>query len=84
MVKNLPANAEATGDTGSIPGSGDPREEEMATCSSLLAGKSQGRSPLVGHSLECCQEQDTVSTAQDSKYIKKAFAYLKGKISVCI
>ena len=35
MVKNLPANA---GDAGSIPGSEDPPEEEMATHSSILAG----------------------------------------------
>ena len=37
MVKNLPANAGGTGDAGSIPGSG--MEEEMATCSSILAWK---------------------------------------------
>jgi len=36
MVKNLPANAE---DMGSIPGSGFPLEEEMATHSSILAWK---------------------------------------------
>ena len=34
MVKNPPANA---GDMGSIPGSGGPLEEEMATYSSILA-----------------------------------------------
>ena len=34
MVKNPPASA---GDTGSIPGSGDPLEEGMATHSSILA-----------------------------------------------
>ena len=34
MVKNPPAGA---GDTGSIPGSGDPLEEGMATHSSILA-----------------------------------------------
>ena len=31
---NLPANA---GDTGSIPGSGDPLQKEMATHSNILA-----------------------------------------------
>ena len=36
MVNNLPANA---GDAGSIPGSGNPLEEEMTTCSSILAWK---------------------------------------------
>ena len=34
VVKNLPASAE---DHGSIPGWEDPREEEMATHSSILA-----------------------------------------------
>ena len=34
--KNLPANA---GDASSIPGSGDPMEEGMATHSSVLAGR---------------------------------------------
>ena len=37
MVKNLPANAEDTGDEGSIPGLGRSLEEEMATHSSILA-----------------------------------------------
>ena len=34
VVKNPPANA---GDSGSIPGSGDPLEKEMATHFSILA-----------------------------------------------
>ena len=34
MLKNPPASA---GDTGSIPGLGDPLEKEMATPSSVLA-----------------------------------------------
>ena len=37
MVKN-PANAGASGDAGLSLGWEDPREEEMATCSSILAG----------------------------------------------
>ena len=37
VVKNPPANA---GDVGSIPGSGDPLEEGMATYSVLLPGES--------------------------------------------
>ena len=39
MVKNPPANAEDSGDAGSIPGSGRPLEKEMATHSSILAWK---------------------------------------------
>ena len=37
LVKNPPANAGDTRDAGSISGSGDPMEEEMATHSSILA-----------------------------------------------
>ena len=36
MVKNLPDNAGNAGDVGSIPGSGNPLEKEMATHSSIL------------------------------------------------
>ena len=35
MAKNLPANAEDSGDQGSIPWSEDPLEEGMATHSSI-------------------------------------------------
>ena len=38
-VENPPTNAGDTGDVGSIPGLGRSLEEEMATLSSLLAGK---------------------------------------------
>ena len=37
VVKNLPYNAGATGDTGSIPGSERCLKEEMATHTSILA-----------------------------------------------
>ena len=37
LVTNLPANAAAAGDTGSIPGQEDPLEDEMANLSSILA-----------------------------------------------
>ena len=39
MVKNLLANAGDTIDAGSIPGSEDPLEKEMATHSNILAWK---------------------------------------------
>ena len=39
MVKNPPAKAGAAGDTSSILGSRRSLEEEMATCSSILARK---------------------------------------------
>ena len=37
VMKNLPANAGDTGNTGLILGQEDPLEEEMATYSSTLA-----------------------------------------------
>ena len=37
MVKNLPATAGDTRDEGSIPGSEDPPEKEMAPHSSILS-----------------------------------------------
>ena len=39
MVNKLTANAGDAGDMGSIFGREDPLEEEMATCSSILAQK---------------------------------------------
>ena len=39
VVKNPPANVGDAEDSGLIPGSEDPLEEEMATHSSILAGE---------------------------------------------
>ena len=39
MVKNSPANAGTAEDSGSIPGSEDALEEEMATHSNILVWK---------------------------------------------
>ena len=50
VLNNLPANAKDTRDEGSIPGWKDPLEEEIATHSSILAGKSHGQGSLVGYS----------------------------------
>ena len=51
VVKNQPANAGDSGDTGSIPGLEDPLEEEMATHPRILASERpwSERSP-VGYS----------------------------------
>ena len=46
-VKNLPANAGATGDAGSILGLGDSLEKEMATPPIFLLGKSHGQRSLM-------------------------------------
>ena len=46
-VKSLSANAGDIRDLGSIPELEDPLEEEMATHSSILAGKSLGQRRLA-------------------------------------
>ena len=60
MVKYLPVNA---GDTNSIPEWKDPLQEEMATHSSILAGKSRGQRSLVGYSPWGDKELDTTEHA---------------------
>ena len=45
VIKNPPANA---GDSGSIPGSGDPLEKEMATHFSILAWEIPGTEETGG------------------------------------
>ena len=47
VVKNLPANAEATGDTVSAPGSGRRKWQPTPV---FLPGKSHGQRSLVGYS----------------------------------
>ena len=59
VVKNLPANAGATGDVGSILGGEDPLEEEMATSPGFLPGESHGQRSLVGYSPWGRKELDT-------------------------
>ena len=49
-VKNLLADAGGAGDEDSIPGREDSLEEEMATYSSVLPGKSCGLKSLAGYS----------------------------------
>ena len=51
-VKNLPANAEDSGDTGSTPGE-DPLQKGQPT-PVCLPGESHGQRSLVGHS-PCCR-----------------------------
>ena len=50
VVKNLPANAGDTGDTGLIPGLERSLEEEIATHSGIPAWKSHGQKSVVGYS----------------------------------
>ena len=50
VVKNLPANAGATGDAVHSPGQEDPLEEETAMHSIILAWASHGQRSLEGSS----------------------------------
>ena len=50
MVKNLPANAGYTRDSGLIPGLENPVKKEMATYPVFLPGKSRGQRSLAGYS----------------------------------
>ena len=60
VLRNPPASVgdAGDGDTGSIPESGRPPEEEMATHSSILAWKSHRQRSLVGYSSWGRQESD--------------------------
>ena len=55
MVKNLPAMQETQVQS---LGCEDPLEKEMATHSSILAGKSHGQRSLEGYSPWNCKELD--------------------------
>ena len=65
VVKNLPANA---GDVQKIRVPSlvqeDPLEKEMATHSSILAGKFHGQRSLVGYSPWGCKASDTTEAAE--------------------
>ena len=56
MVKNIFANAEDSGDVGSIPGWVDPRKWQRAH--SILPGKSHRQRRLLGYSPRGCKELD--------------------------
>ena len=60
MVKNLPASTGATGDSGSIPGSGrSPWSRKWQPTPVLLPGESYGQKILVGYSPWGHKELDT-------------------------
>ena len=59
VVKNPPGNAGDIEDESSIPGSGNPLEEDMATHSSVLAWRIPWKRSLVGCSQRGCKESDT-------------------------
>ena len=57
-VKSLPAIEEVQGIWVQYLGQEDPLEEEMATRSSILAGKSHGQRSLVGYNPKGHKESD--------------------------
>ena len=79
VVKNPSANASDTGDTGSLPGSEDPLEEEMAAHSSTLAreiprteepgGLQSMSSKRVGYDLETHAQNNSQSLLRSAKYL---------------
>ena len=65
MVKSLPANA---GDFSSVLGWEDTLKKEMATHSSILAGKSQGQRSLADYSPWCLRVGHSLATKQHNYY----------------
>ena len=59
VVKNPPANAGDIRDVSSIPESGDPLEEEMATHSSILAWRIPWTKEPNKVQSKRCKESDT-------------------------
>ena len=77
VVKNPPANAGDTGDTGSIPGWKDPLEEEMATHSSILVWKIPWTEKPGGlQSMELQKKSDSTAQAPDKDYFLVEFQYI--------
>ena len=60
-AKNPPPRQETQETRVRSPGGEDPLEKEMATHSSVLAGKSHGQRSLAGHSLQGHKESDTTA-----------------------
>ena len=58
-IKNLPVNAEDTGDMGSIPGWEDPLEEGMATHSNILVWRIPWTEEPGGRWFKGSPESDT-------------------------
>ena len=62
QLPRWPSSKESTcnaGDAGSIPAWEDPLEKEMATHSSIPAGKSHAQRNLASYSAWGCKESDT-------------------------
>ena len=59
MLKNLPASARDTRDSGLIPGIKDPWGRTQQLTPEFLPGESRGQRSLVGYSPEVGKESDT-------------------------
>ena len=65
MVKNPPANAGDTGDTGSTPWVRKiPRRRGWQPTPVFLPGKSHGQKSLAGYSPQSCKELDTTEVTE--------------------
>ena len=69
VVKNSPAKQEMQETWVRSLGQEDPLEEEMATYSSIFAGKSHGQRTLVGYSPWGCKESDTTEQSTGHIYL---------------
>ena len=68
MVKNLPTNAEDTGDVGLTPGLGKiPWRRKWQPTLVLLPGESHGQSSLEGYSLCGHKESDTTEVTEHAR-----------------
>ena len=54
------------GSEGSIPELASPLEEEMATCSSILAWRIPGQRSLEGYNSWGCKESDTTEVTENT------------------
>ena len=76
MVKDLPAVQETQ-----VPSMGweDPVEEGLATCSSILPGKSSGQRSLVGY-VNGVTELDTTEATEHTSMAGPYYRYLGPKL----
>ena len=72
VVKNSPAKQEMQETWVRSLGQEDPLEEEMATYSSIFAGKSHGQRTLVGYSPWGCKESDVTECTHTHTHTPQA------------
>ena len=81
MVKNLPANAGDTGDTGLIPGLGTSWRREWQPTPVFFPGEFHGQRSLTGHSPWDCKESDTAehTHARTQRLVEVGFVNTSGE-----